>query len=507
MPDKQEEAYHHHSAEFANLDGFATPLPVEAEHPVQQPLALEDSDVEQAGLQENQDTSGEEEYDLPNDYSNLDEVKAPSPVASPETGREQGYRDALRSSTAPSHQLSRHGSSRYGHPNSQPGGVPSPPFGDFLSDKPTPSAHHQRASRFATELYTISYLIFFSIFGTLARLGIQSLTIYPGAPVATGVLWANVAGSFIIGFLSEDQKLFAPKIWTPSPPSALRTTSTQHPPQHSPSCHDQEQQHAPPFPPPQNSPQLPPSPSNKRTIPLYIGLTTGFCGSLTSFSSFIRDAFLALSNTLPVPISHTSASTPSSFPSLNLAPRNGGYSFLALLSIIITTICLCISALIVGAHFALAVQRFTPSLTSRLSLKRALDSIMVLLGWATWLGAIFMAIWPPDRVGGPSYSGKAEHWRGSALFAIVFAPLGCLSRFYISILLNPKSKNFPLGTFTINMLGTAAEGMFWDLQHTGNGGGLVGCQILQGMMDGFCGAATTVSTWVVELKALRRGHA
>ncbi|KAL8805235.1 MAG: hypothetical protein Q9182_002110 [Xanthomendoza sp. 2 TL-2023] len=505
MPHRQEEAYHHPSAEFVNLDEFAAPLPVEAEHPSQQPLALEVSDADQAGLQKIQDSPGEEEYDLPNDYSNLDEVKAPSPVASPEIGRKQGYLDARRSSIAQSHQLSRHGSSRYGHSNSQPGGVPSPPFGDFLSDKPTPSTRHQQASRFATELYTISYLIFFSIFGTLARLGIQTLTVYPGAPIATGVLWANVAGSFIIGFLSEDQKLFAPKIWTTAPPSAFRTTSTQNRPQHSPSRHDPEQQHPPPRLPPSNNPQFPPSPSNKRTIPLYIGLTTGFCGSLTSFSSFIRDAFLALSNTLPVPISHTSSSPPRSSPS-NLAPRNGGYSFLALLSIIITTISLCISALIVGAHFALAVQRFTPSLTSRLPLKRTLDSIMVLLGWGTWLGAIFMAIWPPDRLGGASYNGKAEHWRGSALFALVFAPLGCLSRFYISILLNSKIKSFPLGTFTINMLGTVAEGMFWDLQHTGRGG-LVGCQVLQGMMDGFCGAATTVSTWVIELKTLRRGHA
>ena len=39
------------------------------------------------------------------------------------------------------------------------------------------------------------------------------------------------------------------------------------------------------------------------------------------------------------------------------------------------------------------------------------------------------------------------------------------------------------------------------------GGGRVGCQVLQGMMDGFCGCATTVSTWVAELRGLRRGHA
>lgn len=78
-------------------------------------------------------------------------------------------------------------------------------------------------------------------------------------------------------------------------------------------------------------------------------------------------------------------------------------------------------------------------------------------------------------------------------------------------MLNSKIKSFPLGTFVVNMLGTALEGMFWDLQHSSGfsvgGGRVVGCQVLQGMLDGFCGAATTVSTWVGELNGLRRRHA
>ncbi|KAL2012037.1 hypothetical protein VTN00DRAFT_4755 [Thermoascus crustaceus] len=61
---------------------------------------------------------------------------------------------------------------------------------------------------FLTKLYTVSHLIFFSVVGTLARLAIEALTFYPGAPVTTSVLWANVSGSFIMGFLSEDRELF-----------------------------------------------------------------------------------------------------------------------------------------------------------------------------------------------------------------------------------------------------------------------------------------------------------
>ena len=55
------------------------------------------------------------------------------------------------------------------------------------------------ASRLMTELYTISYLIFFAIWGTLARLGVQWITFYPGAPMVTPVIWANFGGSLILG--------------------------------------------------------------------------------------------------------------------------------------------------------------------------------------------------------------------------------------------------------------------------------------------------------------------
>lgn len=53
--------------------------------------------------------------------------------------------------------------------------------------------------------------------------------------------------------------------------------------------------------------------------------------------------------------------------------------------------------------------------------------------------------------------------------------------------------------------------MCWDLQHVRlgglAGGGVTGTQVLQGVQDGFCGCLTTVSTWVFELKGLKRRHA
>jgi fluoride ion exporter CrcB/FEX len=314
-----------------------------------------------------------------------------------------------------------------------------------------------------TYFYTISYLVFFSIFGTLARLGLQALTFYDGAPVVTGVLWANVGGSLIMGFLLEDKNIFREEWGNPRKP----TTSPQDP-----DAAEESKRHK----------------SIKKTIPLYIGLTTGFCGSFTSFSSFIRDIFLALANDLLDP------SSPS------IASRNGGYSFMAFLAVLLTTVSLSLAGLLFGSHCALALDRFSlpPPLPFRLT-RHILDPLLAFLAWGSWLGSVFLAIWPPH-----------ETWRGDAIFAIIFAPLGCLLRFYLSLALNARIPSFPLGTFTVNILGTIILAMCYDLQRVDGIGAsvLVSCQVLQGVMDGFCGCATTVSTWVAELNGLgRRLHA
>ncbi|OMP83743.1 UPF0695 membrane protein [Diplodia seriata] len=261
----------------------------------------------------------------------------------------------------------------------------------------------------------------------------------------------------------------------------------------------------------------------KKTIPLYIGLATGFCGSFTSYSSFMRDVFLALSNDLPAPFNHPFPSGATRPGYSTTVSRNGGYSFMAIIAVIATTIGLCLSAYTFGAHLALALEPITPTLPFRFT-RRFLDRAVVPIAWLAWLGAIFMTIWPPDRPGGPSSSSNSsswanETWRGQALFACVLAPPGCLLRFYASLKLNSLIPSFPLGTFAVNVFGTAALGMAFDLQHVplddgggGNdvasvqsimvGGGRLGCQVLEGVMDGFCGCLTTVSTWVAELSGL-----
>lgn len=359
-----------------------------------------------------------------------------------------------------------------------------------LDDDELPPSHQQRrpedyqsndepeVPKWLTEIYTISYLVFFAIIGTLARLGTQWITFYPGTPVVTPVIWANFGGSLIMGFLSEDQGLFRPEAGIDE--SAEKETDG------SKIANDLQAM------------SKAAATKRKKAIPLYIGLATGFCGSYTSFSSFARDFFLALANSLPTPIDHPHpgiTQNPSS-----TVPRNGGYGFEAFLHVVISTIALSLGGLIAGAQMAIFLDPITPKIHGNW-VRKFVDPAMVFLGFGCWLGSVFIAIFPPQ-----------ETCRGEVILALVFAPLGCLLRFYASLKLNGLVPAFPLGTFAVNMFGTAVEGMCFDIQHVALGaagrigGGIIGCQVLQGIMDGFCGCLTTVSTWVSEINGLHRKH-
>lgn len=483
---------------YGELDELAAPSPVEQREDTRQDV-LENRSSREGSARNNQTSRGD--YNIPDDYSQLDELAAPSPVENRDDTRE----DHLEK------RISRGSSARksIGQEHNLTALAASAPAGNHsaasCSSKESsvagtrPPAHRQRVSRLATELYTVSYLILFSILGTLARLGLQALTYYPGAPVQTGLLWANFGGSLFMGFLLEDRKLFRESVRSSCQDEAKRRE-------------DEEKGDLN-----QSDPDLRPyiaaaqrqaiskqQAAVKRTIPLYIGLATGFCGSFTSFSAFIRDAYLALANRLPVPVSHTS---PATIAPDSTVPRNGGYSFMAICAVILVTLMLCLGALLLGAHIAIALENWTTGIPNLVP-RKIIDRMVVFIAWGAWLGAVLMTIWPPDRPGGPV--GQAfwtqEFWRGKALFALVFAPPGCLLRFYASLHLNGKIQSFPLGTFTVNIFGVVLEGMFFDLQHVPLGG-RVGCQVLQGLGDGFCGCLTTVSTWVAELKGLRIRHA
>ncbi|KAF4963312.1 hypothetical protein FSARC_8643 [Fusarium sarcochroum] len=418
------------------------------EQPIQED-AISDTEVEtRAQPQARRERSSSGTYSAPQDYSNLGEVSPVPPLEEP--------------SIDPARDRSRGRSSfaRHETPVQEPEAIPQ-------------EARQHTTSKLLTGLYTHSYLIFFAILGTLARLGLTALTHYNGTPVIFNTIWANFSGSLVMGFLAEDRKLFRNEWGNATYDEALKRAKQKRSDEEN--CSGSSQQKEVDLEAAKRA-HL----TTKKTIPLYIGLATGFCGSFTTFSSFIKDTFLALSNEMPTP---GWSESPTS--------RNGGYSFMAMLAVIITTVSLSLSGLFLGAHLAIGLERVTPTIPFSLS-RRVLDPLGVLLGWGCWLGAVLLAIFPPHNA-----------WRGQALFSLVFAPLGCLLRFYLSLHLNGKMATFPVGTFSANVLGTVLLGMSWDLAHVPLGG-VVGCQVLQGIEDGFCGCLTTISTWVAELSGLRR---
>lgn len=418
-------------------------------------------------------TSGEPSPLEPTD--NLNAVAAPPPVYDPSE-------KSVRQDDSLENQVPEHGDDSHPSPpetRNEPDHVPSPD-----ADPQEKHLKHERIVKLLRITYIVSYLILFSILGTLLRLVIQCLTFYPGTPVNTSILWANVGGSMVMGFLSEDQALFRFDSVESSIPEPARNNSSER------ATHLQ---------------------AHKKTVPLYIGLTTGFCGSLTSFSTFIRDVFLALSNNLAVPNGSYRQVSVFTSSSVGLRAPSGGFSFMALIAVLFTEIGLSLAGLFLGAHIAIALSRWTPSLPQSW-LQKYLDPLSVIVACLSWVAVICLVILVPQRYGMASLW-SPDLWRGPFLFALVFAPVGCLARFFISLKLNSRIVSFPLGTFAVNVGGTMVLGMAFSLQHAPVNssqlgmGGVTGCRVLQGIMDGFCGCLTTVSTWVLELSDLRRRHA
>lgn len=342
-------------------------------------------------------------------------------------------------------------------------------------------AHSRRnagkVSRFQTNVFIWSHIIVFSILGTLARVGLSLLTAYPAEPAHFTSLWPNFGGSLVLGFLSEGAELFrhpkAARSLSRAPPIAKEDTGERSPSDTEAGGREKESGH---------------TAESTLPVPLHIGLATGFCGSFTTYSAFMRDSFEALAGML------STTSTPSP-----------GQDFMSVAAVIIITLSMSIGGLKAGAHIAIFLKRYEKRLSRRVL--RGLDRASVVLGVALWACAIAMAI---VLAGRPSTRGM---WWGQTLLSLAFAPLGSLLRFAASMWLNSRIVGFPLGTFCVNMFGTLVLAVVWDLQRLPNrdiaanlGGDLVSCQVLQAVEDGFCGCLTTVSTWVLELSTLRRRH-
>lgn len=294
-----------------------------------------------------------------------------------------------------------------------------------------------------------AHLVLGSVLGVLARKGLQELTTYPGSFLG-GVVWANFVACLVMGFSVESLALWAQLL-------------------------DQ-------------GGKLPGAYSAKASIPAYVGITTGFCGSCSSFSSFILEMFTKAAN-LPLPGSGAA-----------LAYPNTGYGVLATLEVALAHIGLSVFGLAMGKHLVRAVDKRCPAISPRVYKKAELA--MSMLGTLGFI-AVLVLVGVKD----------AGTWR-SWTFSCMFAPFGTMSRYWLSRHLNPLKPNFPCGTFAANIGACILLGVFNVLVRGRAAAGsstpvvsdVLSCHVLVGLDDGYCGCLSTVSTFAVELAALDLVH-
>ncbi|CCH42418.1 putative membrane protein [Wickerhamomyces ciferrii] len=278
-------------------------------------------------------------------------------------------------------------------------------------------------NRILKELKLLSILTFFAIIGVLARKGIVVLTTYDGVYVG-GIIWANFTSCIIMGMLIQSNKA-----WTGRGPKASQ--------------------------------------------PLYTGLTTGFCGTFSSFSSLILESFVKSAN--------ISIGKNYNYP-------NGAYGIMEFASVIITQMSVSIAGLHFGKHL---IKQYDPILPYY----KVLETSIVILGILSWIAVICLI--------------SIKNWR-SWIFACIVSPIACWTRYYASKYLNPKIKSFPMGTFFVNIFSTFIMAIL-NLLNRGklpNGSGrivnsVLSCHMIQGLEDGYCGTLSTVSTFVVELYTIK----
>jgi fluoride ion exporter CrcB/FEX len=211
----------------------------------------------------------------------------------------------------------------------------------------------------------------------------------------------------------------------------------------------------------------------------------GFCGSLTSFSGWQLDIFFSWINEgrshrngLRDVCLHLSPSLLEAHASNQAVDGIGKVFF---------TLSISMASLFLGIHIGTTLLPVIPKprpLSSAMQYAVPIISVFV-------YGATF-----------PAYFCLTASFRHQATAALLFSFPGTLTRYVLSILLNPRSKVLPVGTLVVNEFGTSLLAMFHALQGLRPPVSPGACSILQGLDDGYCGCLTTVSTFVSEMRLL-----
>ena len=153
------------------------------------------------------------------------------------------------------------------------------------------------------------------------------------------------------------------------------------------------------------------------------------------------------------------------------------------------TLSISMASLFLGIHIGTTLLPVIPKLRPPSSaMQYAVTIISVLVYGATF----------------PAYFCLSASFRHQATAALLFSFPGTLTRYVLSILLNPRFKLLPVGTLVANEFGTSLLAMFHALQGLRSPVSPGACSILQGLDDGYCGCLTTVSTFVSEMRVMEK---
>jgi fluoride exporter len=154
-----------------------------------------------------------------------------------------------------------------------------------------------------------------------------------------------------------------------------------------------------------------------------------------------------------------------------------------------------LGALALGLEFSPLIRAFIRRQPFKLAASSTANAFTVMMGLAFWAGAAVLC-------------GLYAPWRQSVTFSLVLGPAGALLRYLLNRLLNPRYRPFPFGTFSANMFATAVVSMaFLITRISPSLRSPLACASLYGVSNGFCGALSTISTFVVELRSLDRKSA
>lgn len=264
--------------------------------------------------------------------------------------------------------------------------------------------------------------------GAVTRVALEHLTTFSGS-YCGGVVWANFAACAVMGSMaySSDTGLWNQVL---THPNLVYSARGKH--------------------------------------PLYAGVTTGFCGTLSLFSSVALELF-----TYTFDLGETRV-------------HSRGYGAVQFFEVLAIELAVLLAGLRIGQQIARWVEA---------------HQWQVRYHHATW--GVYVAAWcgVAATVAVVVVTITVDSSR-EYLFACVFAPAGCFLRFHL-LKLNRPGGVFMMGTFAANTFAGAVLAVVTLVSrgttiHTSH----LQHQVLAGIADGFCGALSTVSTFVVELRAI-----